>query len=102
MLWGGPWGPFLESLGVLWNSLGAFGACLGSSSGSFGEPWGRVWAPLEVLGVCFADPWNPWGLLGRSRADFWDFLTKYGSPSGSISGSFWDVFSSRLKRPFFH
>ena len=87
---------------MLWGSLGVGG-------GWFGEPFGALWgslgsqrAPLGVLGVCFADPWDPWGLLGRSRADFEIFLGNYGSSSGSILASFWDVFSSFWKRRLFH
>ena len=58
MLGGGPWGPFLESLGVLWKSLGAFGACFGGLSGSFGDPWGLLCGSLESLGAS-------WPLQGR-------------------------------------
>ena len=87
---------------MLWGSLGVVGGGLGSLSGPFGDPWGPLWAPLAVLGVCFADPWDPWGLLGRSRGDFQIFLRNYGSSSGSILASFWEVFSSFWKRRLFH
>ena len=101
-LFGDPWGPFWGPLGILWGSLGVVGGGLGSLSGPFGDPWGALWAPLGVLGVCFADPWDPWGLLGRSRADFYVFLRNDGSPPGSILGSFWSDFLSFLKFHFFH
>ena len=82
--------------------MGVVGGGLGSLSGPFGDPWGPLWAPLGLLGVCFADPWDPWGLLGHTRADFLIFLGNYGSPSGSILASFWDGFSSLWKRRLFH
>ena len=85
---GGRWRRFGERFGSLWGSLGS--------------PLGAFGGALGVLGVCFADPWDPWGLLGHSRADFWIFLRNYGSPSGSILASFWDVFSSLWKRRLFH
>ena len=101
-LFGDPWGPFWGPLGILWGSLGVVGGGLGSLSGPFGDPWGPLWAPLGVLGVCFADPWDPWGLLEHSRADFGIFLRNYGSPSGFSLASFWNVFSSLWKRRLFH
>ena len=48
--------------------------------GAFGGPWDPLWAPLVVLGVCFAPPWDPWGLLVHSRFDFSDFSWKLWVP----------------------
>ena len=101
---------------AFWGSLGslleAFRDALGLSGGRwgwFGEPFGALWgslgsqrAPLGVLGVCFADPWDPWGLLGHSRADFLILFGNYGSPSGSISGPLGSLFCFCLQRRLFY
>lgn len=48
---------FLGSIGSLFAGLeellGAGGS--GRFSGPFGDSWDRLWKPLGVLGVCFAD-----------------------------------------------
>ena len=87
---------FREPLGLL-----GVGGGSGRLSGPFGDSWRPLWVPLGVLGVCFADAWDSWGLFGHSKVDFWIFLGNSGSPCGSILACFWDAFSSCSERSIF-
>jgi hypothetical protein len=57
----------------LYRFWGGFGVPFGSLLGSFGRPWGPLWADLGSLG-------RLWGSIGLALADFGGLWGTFGGP----------------------